>query len=102
MYSSYQCYVCEAKKSGAGWFRKPSSSVGKSKGPKISIRLVEKSLTLQSHQERCAICKEKQTILQSSPTILNPEGTGQKIWDGAIFEIAWLRDSVITPGENSR
>ena len=31
--------------------------------------------------------------LQSSPTISNSEGTGQKVWDSAIFEIARLRDS---------
>ena len=41
-------------------------------------------------------------LLQSSPDISNSEGTGQKVRDSAILEIALLRDRKITPGENSR
>ena len=41
-------------------------------------------------------------MLQSSPTNSNSEGTGQKVRDSAIFEVARLRDSKIIPGENSR
>ena len=40
--------------------------------------------------------------LHSSSAISNSEGTGQKLQDNAIFEIARLRDSEITQGENSR
>ena len=40
--------------------------------------------------------------VQSSPAISNSEGTGQKVRDGVIFEIARLRDSEVTPGENLR
>ena len=40
--------------------------------------------------------------LQSNPTISNSEGIGQKVRDSAIFEIARLGDSEITPEENSR
>ena len=40
--------------------------------------------------------------LQSNTTISNSEGTGQKVRDSVIFEIAQLGDSEITPGENSR
>ena len=41
-------------------------------------------------------------FLHSSPAISNSEGTGQKVRDSAIFEIARLRDNKITPGENLR
>ena len=40
--------------------------------------------------------------LQSNPTISNSKGTGQKVRDSAILEIAQLGDSEITPGKNSR
>ena len=40
--------------------------------------------------------------IQTSPAILNSEGTGQKVRDSAVFEIARLRDSENTPGEHSR
>ena len=40
--------------------------------------------------------------IQTSPAILNSEGTGQKVRDSAVFEIAQLRDSENTPGEHSR
>ena len=40
--------------------------------------------------------------IQSSPAISNSEGIRQKGQDSAIFEIVQLRDSEITPGENSR
>ena len=44
----------------------------------------------------------KKQDIQSSPAISNSEGTGEKVRDSAIFEMARHRDSEITPGENSR
>ena len=44
----------------------------------------------------------QQILLQSSPAISNSEWTGQKVRDSEIFELVRLRDSKITPGENSR
>ena len=46
--------------------------------------------------------KTLSNLLQSSPAISNSEGTGQKVRESAISEIARLRDSEITPGQNSR
>ena len=41
-------------------------------------------------------------FLQLSPAISSSEGTRQKVQECAIFEIARLRESEITPGENLR
>ena len=46
--------------------------------------------------------KWKWKSIQSSPAVSNSEGTRQKVRDSAIFEIARLRDSEITLGNNSR
>ena len=40
--------------------------------------------------------------VQSSPAISNSEESRQKVRGSAIFEIARLRDSKITPEENSK
>ena len=38
--------------------------------------------------------------IQLRPAISNFGGTGQKVWDSAIFETAWLPDIEFTSGES--
>ena len=56
--------------------------------------------TINLNDDITSNCVSHSMNLQSSPAISNSEGTGKKVGDSAIFEIARLRDSEITPGEN--
>ena len=59
--------------------------------------IIEETINLNDITSNCV---SHSMNLQSSPAISNSEGTGKKVGGSAIFEIARLRDSEITPGEN--
>ena len=77
------------------------------------LKLTKKQVKAKHHPEAELLLLEncwlssstlssKKQDIQSSSAISNSEETGEKVRDRAIFEIARLRDSEITPGENSR